>query len=112
VASGLAAFFAVLVYGYARFGRAPQYHTWGTKALAPALALSLVPLLSNSSSTPFHFVVVCEVLSSIEQMAIATLLPDHIGEVASVWHAWRMRKNAAGAMSLAPQGRPQVTSKH
>src|SRR6476646_733816 len=29
VASGLAAFFAVVVYGFVRLGRAPCYHTWG-----------------------------------------------------------------------------------
>src|SRR6185503_15245372 len=46
VVSGLAAFFAVIVYGFIRLGRAPCYHTWAAKAGAITCALALIPLLA------------------------------------------------------------------
>src|SRR4051794_38362874 len=49
VATGLTAFFAVVVYGFARLGRAPCYHTWASKIGAVACAFSLVPLLADWS---------------------------------------------------------------
>jgi len=94
VISGLGAFFAVLVYGYARFGRPLRYHTWATKGLAMLLALSLVPLLGGWSPWPFRVVVALEVLSALEQMCIATLVPFHTGEMPTVWHAWRTRRES------------------
>lgn len=91
VVAGLVAFFAVVVYGFARLGRAPCYHTWATKVLALALALVLVPLLAEWTAAPFHAVMALQVLGSLEELTIATLVPWHAGEVPTVWHAWRLR---------------------
>src|ERR1043165_7624866 len=44
IVAGLAAFFAVIVYGFIRLGRAPCYHTWLAKAGVMGCALSLIPL--------------------------------------------------------------------
>jgi hypothetical protein len=87
----MCAFFAVLVFGFARFGRPLGYHTWATKVLALAMALSLIPLLGNRSALPFHVLVVLQFLASAEQIAIALLLPMHRGEMPTVWHAYRVR---------------------
>ncbi|PTY00640.1 CDP-alcohol phosphatidyltransferase family protein [Opitutus sp. ER46] len=93
VLAGLSGFFAVLVFGFARFGRPLGYHTWATKILAVATAISLVPLLAEWSDGPFHCVVVLQIAASLEQVAIALILPKHRGEVPTLWHAWRMRGN-------------------
>lgn len=92
VVAGLAAFFAVVVYGLVRLGRAPCYHTWGAKFGTMACALSLIPLLAGWSAVPFHVVIVLQVLAGLEEMLIALLIPEHTGEVPSLWHAWRLRK--------------------
>ncbi len=91
VVVGLVAFFAVIVYGLVRLGRAPCYHTWASKALAVACAFSLVPLLADWTPVPFRTVMALLVVCGVEELAIALLVPWHEGEVPTVWHAWRMR---------------------
>jgi phosphatidylglycerophosphate synthase len=92
VATGLAAFFAVVVYGFVRLGRAPCYHTWLAKTGALAVAFSLVPLLAEWSALPFHLVIGLEVVAGLEELTIALLIPWHVGEVPTVWHALRLRR--------------------
>lgn len=92
VVTGLAAFLAVIVYGFVRLGRAPCYHTWASKAGAVACPLTLVPLLSGGSPVPFHAAVVWLVLAGVEEIAIALLVPRHTGEMPTVWHAFRLRR--------------------
>ena len=94
IAAGLASFFAVVVYGFVRLGRAPCYHTWATKILAVACALSLIPLLMDWSPVPFRTVIALQVLAGLEEMTIALLIPSHVGEMPTVWHAWRQRQEA------------------
>lgn len=105
IVSGLIAFFTVVVYGFIRLGRAPCYHTWATKALAVACALSLIPLLGGGSPVPFRVVIVLQVLAALEEVAIVMIVPWHVGQVATLWHARRIRR--AG---MAPPARQPVTS--
>lgn len=101
IASGLAAFFAVIVYGFMRLGRAPCYHTWASKTMAVLTAASLVPLLSGGAAWPFHVAMVLQVLAGAEEVAIAMLVPWHVGEMATVMHALRARR-AKRAAEAAP----------
>jgi phosphatidylglycerophosphate synthase len=94
VVSGLAAFFAVLVYGFTRLGRALCYHTWSAKLGTMMCALSLVPLLMEWTAVPFHLAICVMIFSALEEMTIALLVPSHLGELASVWHAWKMRRDS------------------
>lgn len=94
VATGLVAFFAVVVYGFVRLGRAPCYHTWAAKILAVACGLSIIPLLAEWSAIPFRVVMTLMILGGVEELAIALLVPWHEGEVPTVWHAWKLRKAA------------------
>ncbi|MEY2877815.1 MAG: hypothetical protein RLZZ15_195 [Verrucomicrobiota bacterium] len=100
VVAGLTAFFAVIVYGLVRLGRAPCYHTWASKALGVACAFSLVPLLAGWTALPFRIAMALLVLGGLEEIVIAMLVPWHEGEIASAWHAWRLRaarREEAGA---------------
>jgi len=92
VTVGLVAFFAVVVYGFVRLGRAPCYHTWASKVLAVACGLSMIPLLAEWSAVPFHVAMALLVACGGEEILIAVLVPWHEGEVPTVWHAWRMRR--------------------
>lgn len=98
IGAGLVAFFAAVVYGLVRLGRAPCYHTWAAKAGAVACALSLVPLLAEWTAVPFHVVIVLQVLSGAEEVAIAILVPWHVGEIRTVWHAWRLRRESTALL--------------
>ncbi len=102
VLAGMFAFFAVLVFGFLRFGRALGYHTWATKLLAFATAASLIPLLGEWAAWPFHVAVVLQFFASIEQVVIALLVPQHRGEMPTFWHALRLRK----AMKVAGTEEP------
>ena len=95
VAVALSAFFAVIVYGLVHLGRAPCYHTWASKAVAVLFSLSLVPLLAAWAVWPFHIVVVLQVATAVEELAIAWMLPHWSGEVPTCWHAWRRRCEGA-----------------
>lgn len=95
VIAALTAFFAVIVYGLVRLGRAPCYHTWASKLGAVLFALSLVPLLAEWAVWPFHVVVVLQVATAVEELAIAWMVPHWSGEMPSCWHAWRLRRNGA-----------------
>jgi phosphatidylglycerophosphate synthase len=92
-AAGVAGFFGIVVYGLVRHGRPPAYHTWMAKALAVALPFALAALLSGWSARPFHGVVVFQVLSAVEELAISALLPGFSGEMPSAWHAWKRRES-------------------
>lgn len=96
VASGLGAFFAVVIYGLVRLGRAPCYHTWANKILAVVTALSLIPLLAEWSATPFHVAIVLQGIAALEEMTISVLVPSHVGEMPTVWHALRQRRVGRG----------------
>lgn len=108
VLAGLGAFFAVIVYGFARLGRAPCYHTWLSKIGAAGIALSLVPLLSGWSAAPFHLMIVIEVIAALEEMTIALLVPSHVGEMASVWHAWKVRQESMALLTPPRHSRTSV----
>ena len=99
VGAGIVAFFSVIVYGFVRLGRAPCYHTWAAKSLAVACAFSLVPLLAGWTAAPFHVVMALMVLGGVEELAIALLVPWHVGEMPTVWHAWKARRARAAKLS-------------
>lgn len=109
VIAALVMFFAVVIYGLVRLGRAPCYHTWAAKTFAVACAVSLVPLLAGWAAWPFHVAVTLQILGGVEEMMIVRLVPEHRGEVATVWHALRMRRRRAEC-ATAGLNRPREQS--
>jgi len=105
IATGMAMFVAVLVFGFWKLGRVPCYHTWGAKLGAVVCAVSLVPLLAGWAAWPFHAAIVLQVLAGAEEIAITLVLPRHVGEMRSVWHAWRARPAARRDVMTNPEGR-------
>ncbi len=97
VASGLLMFFAVIVYGLLRLGRAPCYHTWIAKIAAVACGLSLIPLLLEYSAAPLHWALALQILGGLEELLIIYLVPWHKGELHTVWHALKLRRKWAAA---------------
>jgi phosphatidylglycerophosphate synthase len=94
VVTGLVAFLAAVVYGFLRLGHAPCYHTWASKIGAVACSLSLVPLLNEWTAVPFHISMAWLVATGVEEILIALVLPHHVGEMPTLWHAWRRRREA------------------
>lgn len=92
IVAGLAAFFGVIVFGFVRLGHPPCYHTWMAKAGVAGCALSMIPLLTEWSAVPFHVMVLVQIAAAIEEVIISLLIPGHVGEMATVWHALRVRR--------------------
>ena len=96
ILTGVAAFLAVIVLGLIRLGRAPCYHTWASKVGAVLCPLTLIPLLNEGPAWPFRTVILWLVVTGIEEVAILLLLPGHVGEMPTLWHAWRRRRAGTG----------------
>lgn len=96
ILTGVAAFLAVIVLGLIRLGRAPCYHTWASKVGAVLCPLTLIPLLNEGPAWPFRAVILWLVVTGIEEVAILLLLPGHVGEMPTLWHAWRRRRAGTG----------------
>lgn len=92
IVAALVSFFAVIVVGFVRLGRAPCYHTWISKLGAVGCAFSLIPLLSGGTAVPFHVLTILQVIGGVEELLIVFLVPAHTGEMPTVWHAWRLRR--------------------
>ncbi|MGH7945578.1 MAG: CDP-alcohol phosphatidyltransferase family protein [Opitutaceae bacterium] len=95
IVAGLSAFFGVIVFGFVRLGHPPCYHTWAAKAGVAGCALSMIPLLTGWSAVPFHCMVTLQILAAVEEVIISLLIPRHAGEMATVWHALRLRRENA-----------------
>ncbi len=96
ILTGVAAFLAVIVLGLIRLGRAPCYHTWASKVGAVLCPFTLIPLLDGGPAWPFHAVILFLVATGVEEVAILLLLPRHLGEMPTLWHAFRHRRAGAG----------------
>jgi phosphatidylglycerophosphate synthase len=103
IATGIAAFFVSAFYGLVRWGRLPGYHTWLAKGLAVAFPLSLLCLVEGWSAVPFRTVVGLQVVGAVEEVAIALLLPGYTGEMASVFHALRRRRESRATTTAGSQ---------
>jgi phosphatidylglycerophosphate synthase len=90
--TGFTACFAIVIYGLVRWQRILAYHTLASKAFAVMLPVALALLLADWSAVPFHLVVVVQVVAAAEELAIAVVLPGYSGQVPSLRHALRQRR--------------------
>jgi phosphatidylglycerophosphate synthase len=91
-AAVMGSFFTAMIFSFVRLGRAPCYHTWLSKGTVAGCALALIPLLAGWTATPAHVVAILQVMVGVEEIAIVLLVPWHVGEMPTVWHAWNLRK--------------------
>ena len=98
IVAGLSAFFGVILFGFMRLGHPPCYHTWAAKVGVAGCALSMIPLLSGWSPIPFRCMVGVQILAAFEEVIISFLIPRHVGEMPTIWHALRLRRANASAV--------------
>lgn len=104
-AAVIGSFFGAMLFTTWRLGRAPCYHTWLSKAMVTACVVALVPLFAGWTATPAHLVAAVQVIVALEEVVIACLVPWHVGEVPTAWHAWRMRQARRSLTGLPAGGR-------
>ncbi len=93
--AGLTSCYAIVIYGLVRWSRILAFHTMASKALAVALPLALAVLLAGWSAVPIHVVVALQLVGAVEELAIAFVLPGFSGEMPSLWHAVRRRRQGS-----------------
>lgn len=91
-AAVMGSFFAAMIFPFVRLRRVPCYHTWLSKGTVAGCALALIPLLAGWTATPAHVIAVLQVLAGVEEIAIVMLVPWHVGEMPTAWHAWKLRQ--------------------
>lgn len=90
IALGLLAALLPLAAGWSRYRQLTSYHTWGAKASAVALGVSVLALFATGAALPMRFALALLVVSQLEELAITALLPSWQADVPSFWHARRL----------------------
>lgn len=77
-----------------RYRRLLGYHTLSAKASGVVLGVSTLLLFIQWTPVPFRIASFIELAVAAEYIAISLILPEWSGEMKSVWHAWRTRRES------------------
>ena len=97
----LAALVIPNAWGLLRFRRLLGYHTLSAKASGVFLAVSAVLLFTGLTPVPFRVAAFVELAVAAEYIAISYIAPEWTGEMKSVLHAWRQRRESLGGTPSA-----------
>jgi CDP-diacylglycerol--glycerol-3-phosphate 3-phosphatidyltransferase len=92
VAAVVAAYALPIAIGFARYRRLTSYHTWGAKLSAVLVGTSALVLFAGGPALPFRIATCVLVLAEVEEIAITATLPAWRANVATLWHARRLRR--------------------
>ena len=84
-------------WGLIRFKRLLGYHTISAKVSGVFLGISTLLLFTGLTPVPFRVAAFVELAVACEYVTISLLVPDWTGEMKSVWHAWRHRRETGPA---------------
>ena len=97
----LAALVIPNAWGLLRFRRLLGYHTLSAKGSGVLLAVGAIALFTGLTPIPFRLASFVELAVAAEYVAISLILPEWTGEMKSVWHAWRRRRESMGGARSA-----------
>lgn len=84
---------SIYLLAYAKFRREMSTHSWLSKLWGLALTLAFTRLIAfGATGWSFDLMVVLGLLSQLEVIAIALILPRWRNDVPTAWHAWRLRR--------------------
>lgn len=92
---GMVSYLVPTLLGILKYGLPPNYHTWGAKLSTVMLSLSLLTLFTIGNPWLLRLSTPIFVLEAIEETVMTILLPIRAGDVPSLWHALRRRRQAA-----------------
>lgn len=81
--------------GLIKFHRLPSYHTWAAKIAAALAAVGFVVIFGGGPGWTIRVLVPFVVLACVETIAITLVLRAWRPDVPSLWHALRLRREAA-----------------
>ncbi len=82
---------------FAKYRAVPGYHTWSVKIGALAMSLAVPLLLIFDFPWPFRIAALFQLVCAVDELGITLLLPECRHDVASVFHAHRMRTTLGAA---------------
>ena len=101
IATAFICYIVPTIVGAIKYGRPPSYHTWGAKATAVLVGISLILLFLRVSHWPFRLCIPIVVLESIEEIVMTVMLREWHANVPSSWHALKIRREEAGKMATS-----------
>jgi phosphatidylglycerophosphate synthase len=93
IVAALAAYLAPCVVGELRYRRLPSFHTWGAKAMAVVVGISLLVMFVTQNTLWFRLTVPLLLLESVEELIMIAILPTWHPNTPSLWHAIRIRRS-------------------
>lgn len=98
ILSGVVTYFVPIIAGIFRYGRLPNFHTWGAKFCAVIAGGTLLIMFAFQNPVPFRFCVPLLYLEMTEELIMIAILKTWTPNVPSVWHALNLKKAMAGNM--------------
>ncbi len=83
---------APAITGVIKYGRLPCLHTYGAKALAVCVGVSLILMFGFDVYWPFRFCVPLAVVTAADEIVAITVLRSWRPNVRTSWHAIRLRR--------------------
>jgi CDP-diacylglycerol--glycerol-3-phosphate 3-phosphatidyltransferase len=80
---------------YLKYRAVPGYHTWSVKLGSVAMGVSATLLLLFDVAWPFRVAALFQVVCAIDELGITWLFAECHHDVPTVFHALRMRREAA-----------------
>ncbi len=74
--AGISVYFVAVLVGCLKFKRLTNYHTWGGKLSAVAVAAAVLVLFAGGPGWPFRIAMPIVVLASLEEIIITLILPE------------------------------------
>ena len=101
LAAGIFVYFAAIAIGFLKFRRLTNYHTWGGKFSAIAVAVAVIVFFANGPGWPFRIAMPIVILACLEEIAITAVLPTRRANIPSLWHALRIRRERGAGVPPA-----------
>lgn len=79
------------VVGFLRFRKLNAFHTWAGKTTAVLMAGGMLVWFAGGPEWVFTAALSFSLVSGLEQIVLAAVIPSWRIGVPTVWHAWRLR---------------------
>jgi len=92
---GIFFYLAAVGFGFVKYRRLTSYHCWSSKVIALLMGAAVLALFAGGPGWPLRLVVPVVALSSLEEIAITTVLSEWRANVPSFRHALQIKRELA-----------------
>ena len=99
LAAVLSVYAMSFIVGFLRFRRLNAFHSWAGKTAAVLMAGGMIVWFVGGPEWVFNLAIIVSFYSGVEQIVIASLIPEWRIGVPTVWHAIKLRRAASAPSS-------------